>query len=79
MIIKKYKLKDKITFNYYGLECKISQTLLVNVTTLAMFQELFVPLAVEAMTITLEKAVINGSGSGQPTGILNDTRVPSKM
>ncbi len=42
-------------------------------------KELFVPLAVEAMTITLEKAVINGSGSGQPTGILNDTRVPSKM
>ena len=75
---QKIQAKDKISFNYYGLECKIAQTLLVNVTTLAMFQELFVPLAVEAMTIALEKAVINGTGSGQPTGILTDTRVPSK-
>ena len=40
---QKIQAKDKISFNYYGLECKIAQTLLVNVTTLAMFQELFVP------------------------------------
>lgn len=74
---QKLQANDKIVFNYYGLECKLSQTLLVNVTTLDMFQEQFVKLASEAMVQALEIAIFNGSGSGMPLGITKDSRVPS--
>lgn len=67
----------KVSFSYYGLECKVAQTLLVNVTTLEMFEAQFVPLATEAMVQALDIAIINGSGSGEPLGIVNDTRVPA--
>jgi len=74
---KKIQANTKVSFSYYGLECKIAQTVLVNVTTLEMFQQLFVPLAVEAITKALEIAIIKGTGTGQPTGITVDSRVPS--
>lgn len=64
-----------VTFNYYGLECKVAQTLLVNVVTLEMFQSLFAELAVEAIVHALDLAIMNGSGSGEPLGITKDTRV----
>lgn len=66
-----------VSFNYYGLECKVAQTLLVNVTTLDAFQELFASLAVEAMAKALDIAIIKGTGSGQPLGVTVDTRVPN--
>lgn len=75
---QKVEAKNSVSFNYYGLECKIAQTLLANVTSLEMFNEMFVPLAVEAMAKALDVAIMNGTGSGQPMGITKDTRVPSK-
>ena len=72
---QKLTANDKVSFSYFGLECKISQTLLVNVTTLKMFQDLFAPLAVEAIVTAVEKGVFNGTGSGQMQGILTDTRI----
>lgn len=73
---KKISVNTKISFSYYGLECKVAQTILVNVVSLAMFENLFATLVVEAMVRALEGAIINGSGSGQPTGITVDSRVP---
>lgn len=75
---QKIQSNTSVTFSYYGLECKVAQTLLVNVTTLDMFQSLFAELAVEAIAKALDYAIINGSGSGEPLGIANDTRVDSK-
>lgn len=75
---KKIQANTSITFSYFGLECKISQTLLANVTTLAMFQQLFVPLATEAMVKAIEKSIISGTGTNQPLGILNDSRIPAE-
>jgi HK97 family phage major capsid protein len=74
---QKLEANTYVSFNYYGLECKIAQTLLTSVTTLEMFQEQFVPLAAEAMAKALDIAVMNGSGSGEPLGITNDSRVPT--
>lgn len=73
---KKLATGTSVTFSYFGVECKIAQTLLVNVTTLDAFQALFVPLATEAIVKALEIAIFNGNGTTQPLGILNDTRVP---
>lgn len=74
---QKLESKTSVSFSYYGLECKVSQTLLANVTTIDAFQELFVTLAVEAIAKALDIAIMNGSGSGEPLGITKDTRVPT--
>lgn len=74
---QKLQANTSVTFNYYGLECKISQTLLVNVTTIDAFQALFVTLATEAIIKAIEVAIIAGTGNGQMLGIAVDTRVPS--
>ena len=74
---QKIQANTKISFSYYGLECKVAQTILVNVVSLTMFENLFATLVVEAMVRALEEAIIKGSGSGQPTGITVDSRVPA--
>jgi len=73
---QKVEAKTSISFSYFGLECKIAQTLLASVTTLEMFQNLFVPLATEAMAKALDIAIMNGTGENQPLGITVDARVP---
>lgn len=75
---QKIAANDSISFSYFGLECKIAQTLLANVVTLSMFQELFVSLAVEAMAKALDVAIMNGNGTSQPLGILKDSRIPTE-
>jgi HK97 family phage major capsid protein len=75
---QKLQANTSVVFNYYGLECKVAQTLLANVTTLDIFQQEFVKLAAEAMVQAMEIAIFKGTGSGEPMGILNDTHVPAK-
>ncbi|MCI7304103.1 MAG: phage major capsid protein [Clostridiales Family XIII bacterium] len=75
---QKLQMNEKISFSYYGVECKLAQTLLVNVTTLKMFQDLFVPLATEAIVKAIEATIISGTGTGQPLGVTKDSRVPTK-
>ena len=75
---QKLQAKESISFNYYGLECKVAQTLLTNVTTLDVFEQEFTKLAAEAMVQAMEIAIFKGTGNGEPMGILNDTRVPAK-
>jgi HK97 family phage major capsid protein len=67
--------KDKISFSYYGLECKISQDILTSVVTIAAFQKLFVELAVEAIFAAVEIGVFNGTGESQMLGVCVDERV----
>lgn len=74
---QKIQANTSVSFSYFGLECKIAQTLLASVTTLDMFQQLFVPLATEAMAKALDVAIMNGTGSNQPTGVTVDSRVPT--
>lgn len=76
---QKLNTSSKVTFAYYGLECRISQTLLTNVTTLDAFEELVTELIYEAMIKALDEAVIKGTGSGQPLGVTVDSRVPTEQ
>ena len=70
---QKLSAKDTISFSYYGLECKISQSILVSIVTIEEFQALFV--AVEAIMEAVEKGAFNGTGSGQMLGVCKDPRV----
>lgn len=74
---QKISANESVSFSYYGLECKVAQTLLASVVTLEMFQSLFVTLAVEAIAKALDVAILNGAGTNSPLGITKDARVPS--
>lgn len=72
---QKITSKSKISFKYYGLECKIAQSILVSIVSVDEFQSLFVELATEAVIAEIEKCVFVGTGSGQMLGVTKDPRV----
>lgn len=72
---QKVQATTAVTFNYYGLECKVATSLIVSVTSLPIFEETIRDLIVEAMITALDNAIISGSGSGQPLGITKDSKV----
>ncbi|MCR8635753.1 phage major capsid protein [Paenibacillus radicis (ex Xue et al. 2023)] len=74
---QKSQANTKISFLYYGLECKVSISLLADTVTLDGFEAVITDLIVEAMVKAIDLAVIKGSGTGQPKGITVDTRVPA--
>lgn len=71
------KADDAISFKYHGLECKIAQTLIANVVDLKEFNELFVPMCVEAIVAAIERDAIRGDGNGKMLGVINDERIPA--
>ena len=72
---KQKKTTGSITFSYYKLRCSISMTLEVSTVTLGIFEQRFADQVTEAMITAIDKAIINGTGSGQPKGILAETVV----
>lgn len=72
---QKVTANTSVSFNYYGLECKVATSLIVSITSLPEFEETIKELIVEAMITALDNAVIAGTGTGQPLGITKDTRV----
>lgn len=75
---QKVGANDSVSFSYFGLECKIAQTLLASIVTIEQFQKTFVPLAVEAIAKALDIAIVNGEGAVSCLGILKDNRVPAE-
>jgi len=74
---QKVTANTNVSFSYYGLECRIATSLIADITTLDIFESTITDLIVEAMIKALDKAVISGTGTGQPLGITNDNRVPA--
>ena len=67
------KATGKITFTNFKLRCEISMSMEVGTMALAAFEAKFVENVAKAMVYAIENAVINGTGSGQPKGILKET------
>lgn len=72
---KQKKSTGSITFSYHKLRCAVSISLEVDVVSLDFFEKAFVNQVSEAMIAALETAIISGTGSGQPKGILKETVV----
>ncbi len=70
---KKMDFSDKITFGYHLLECRVSLGLISATVSLPIFEQTIIKNIKEAMIIAQENAIINGSGNGQPKGILMET------
>lgn len=76
---QKVEAKTKVSFLYYGLECKVSISLLAGTVTLAGFESTITKLIVEAMVKAIDLAVIRGTGIGSPLGIINETKIPAEQ
>lgn len=74
---QKVQANTKLTFSYFGLECKVATSLLADTVSLSGFESVITDLIVEAMVKAIDLAVIKGSGNGQPKGITTDSRVPA--
>lgn len=61
-----------ITFAYYKLRCAVSVSFETDNIALQVFETTLINNIVEAMTKALEQSIINGTGSGQPKGILKE-------
>lgn len=73
-IQKKTATKDgMITFAYHKLRCAVAVSLEMDTMALSAFESALISNVSEAMVKALETAVIKGSGSGQPKGILTET------
>lgn len=70
---KQKKTTGSVTFSHFKLRCEISMSMEVGTMALDVFETTFVRNVADAMIVALEKAVLAGTGSGQPTGILNGT------
>ena len=65
----------KVSFTNHKLRCEVSMSMEVSVMTISAFETRFTELVAEAMVWAIEEAIINGTGSGQPKGILAETPV----
>lgn len=74
---QKVTANTNVSFSYYGLECKVSQSLLADTVTLTGFETTITDLIVEAMVAATDKAIISGNGTGKCLGITADSRVPA--
>lgn len=69
------KVTGKISFTYHKLRCEISMSMEVGTMALSSFETKFVENVAKAMVFAVENSIINGTGSGQPKGILTETGV----
>ena len=69
------EIKTSISFGYHICEARIAQSLLSQVVSLAVLETEIARLLAEAFVKEFDRMIISGSGSGQPLGILNDTRI----
>ena len=68
----------RISFLYHMLECKVAQSILSNAVSMQSFESQYASKVAEAMVRAVEQAVMNGTGKGQPLGILKETRLAAE-
>lgn len=69
----------KISFSYHTAEIRIAQTFLSNILTLSAFEAELVNVIAIAYLEAMDYGIVNGSGNGSMTGILNDERVTNTI
>lgn len=71
-------IKTSISFGYHIVEARLAQSLLSQVVSLNYLETEMARLLAEAFVKEFDRVIFKGTGSGQPLGILNDTRVLTK-
>lgn len=70
---QKKALDASITFGHFKLRCAVAVTLETEYMAYSAFETALLNNLTEAMGRAIEKAILTGTGTGQPTGILTDT------
>ena len=65
----------KVSFGYHTAEIRIAQSFLSQLLTIEAFEEEITKVIAVAYLKNMDFVILNGSGNGQPLGILNDPRV----
>ena len=68
---KQKKTVGSVVFGHFKLRCAVSVSLEAEYMSIDAFEAALVSNIVEAMATAVEAAIINGNGSGKPTGILH--------
>nr|DAN33073.1 MAG TPA: major capsid protein [Caudoviricetes sp.] len=68
-----------VQFGHFKLQCRVSISLETSVMALSAFENMISNNVSKAMVKAIEDAIINGTGSGQPTGILKDATAGAKL
>ena len=68
-----------ITFKYNVGEIRVAQTFLSNIVTLSAFEAKLIDIIAVAYLQAMDYGIVNGSGKGTMTGILNDERVTNEI
>lgn len=77
---QKKTINTYIEFGYYKLQCRIATSLEADTVSLDVYEKTIAADIAEAMIVAIEKAVISGSGSGMPKGIINHTtEIPAEQ
>lgn len=76
---QKNAVDGKISFSYHKLQIRVAVTLEADTVSLAIFEDNIVDNCYEAMVVAIEDAIINGTGSGQPLGIIKDTKIKTEQ
>lgn len=66
---------DKIQFSYHTGEIRIAQSFLSQLLTIEEFETKITEVIAVAYMQAMDSSIVNGTGDGQPLGILNDARV----
>ena len=61
-----------VTFSHFKLQCRVSVSLETSVMALSAFESMLTANIAKAIVKAIETAIINGTGTGQPTGILKE-------
>ena len=71
-------INTNVKFSYNIGEVRVAQSLLSQIVSLESFESEIVNIITEAYVEAMDKGIVNGTGSGQMLGILEDTRVTSQ-
>lgn len=69
----------KVSFGYHVAEIRIAQTFLSQLLTLSAFEATMTEVIAVAYLEAMDYAIMNGTGNGQPLGVLNDPRVTNTI
>ena len=72
---QKVNALGKVSFGYHTAEIRLAQSFLANLVTLSAFERELSTVIAEAYLEAMDYGIVNGSGNGTMTGILNDARV----
>src|SRR5690606_3808775 len=76
---QKKEVTGKIVFSYHKLQVRVAVELVASVVALPIFEQTIADNIAEAMAKALDVAIISGSGTGQPLGIINHVNIPARQ